>query len=111
LTKSGVDVELGLRSAKCQDSFQTLKDSFKTAPLLQHFDFQKPRILHVDSSKYALSAVLSHVNDKGWLKLVSFLSRKWMERQSSWQVHDQELGTIVEAFVKWQARLIDTKEE
>jgi hypothetical protein len=39
LTKSGVDVELGLRSAKFQDSFQTLKDSFKTAPLHQHFDF------------------------------------------------------------------------
>jgi hypothetical protein len=83
LTKSGVDVELGLRSAKCLDAFKTLKDSFMTAPLLQHFDFQKPRILHVDSSKYALSAVLSQVDDKGRLKPVSFLSRKWTERQSS----------------------------
>jgi hypothetical protein len=111
LTKSGVNVELDLRSAKCQESFQALKNSFTTAPLLQHFDFQKPRVLHVDSSKYALSAVLSQVDDKGRLKPVFFLSRKWTERQSSWQVHDQELGAIVEAFVEWRAWLINTREE
>jgi hypothetical protein len=83
LTQTGVDMEQGLCLAKCLDSFQLLKNSFCTAPFLQHFDFFKPRILHVDSSKYALSAVLSQKDTQGRLRPVSFLSRKWTEQQPS----------------------------
>ncbi|KAI7950664.1 hypothetical protein MJO29_009338 [Puccinia striiformis f. sp. tritici] len=110
LTKQRVDVTAELSSAKCHASFQSLKDSFKQAPLLQHFDFAKPRTLHVDSSKYALSAVLSQPDENGKLRPVSFLSKKWNENESSWQCHDQELGAIVQAFVEWRAWLIDTNE-
>ncbi|POV98898.1 hypothetical protein PSTT_14130 [Puccinia striiformis] len=110
LTKQRVDVATELSSAKCLASFQSLKDSFKQAPLLQHFDFAKTRTLHVDSSKYALSAVLSQPDENGKLRPVSFLSKKWNENEASWQCHDQELGAIVQAFVEWRAWLIDTNE-
>jgi hypothetical protein len=39
---------------------------------------------------------------------VSFLSKKWLENNYSWQVHGQELGEIVQAFLEWRAWLIDT---
>jgi hypothetical protein len=75
-----------------------------------HFDFFKSRILHVDSSKYALSAVLSQHDASGTLQPVSFFSNKWTEKESLWQCHDQELGAIVQAFVEWRAWLINTRE-
>jgi hypothetical protein len=110
LTRLDVDVASALLSAESRSSFESLKDCFRNAPLLQHFDFGKLRILYVDSSKYALSAVLSQKDDSGVIRPVSFLSKKWTDNESSWQVHDQELGAIVQAFIEWRAWLIDTKE-
>ena len=110
LTQEKQDAVAGLKSAECLSAFRVLKDHFKSAPLLVHFDFSKPRFLHVDSSKYALSAVLLQHNVKGRLRPVSFLSKKWTEKESSWQCHDQELGAIVQAFIEWRAWLIDTRE-
>jgi hypothetical protein len=59
LTQDKVDTVKELLSAESHDLFERLKLCFKSAPLLQHFDFAKARVLHVDSSKYALLAVLS----------------------------------------------------
>jgi hypothetical protein len=108
LTQEKQDAMVGLKSAECLSVFRVLKDHFKSAPLLIHFYFSKPRILHVDSSKYALLAVLSQHNEKGRLQPVSFLSKKWKEKELFWQCHDQELGAIVQAFIEWRAWLIDT---
>jgi hypothetical protein len=110
LTRSDVDVSSAIFSAELQSSFELLKECFRSAPLLQQFDFGKIRILYVNSSKYALSAVLSQRDDLGVVWPVSFLSKKWTDNESSWQVHDQELGAIVQAFIEWRAWLIDTRE-
>jgi hypothetical protein len=64
--------------------FEILKDCFKSAPLLSHFDFAKSRMLYLDSSKYALLAVLSQRDEKGKIHPVSFLSKKWGEKESLW---------------------------
>ncbi|PLW50812.1 hypothetical protein PCANC_14321 [Puccinia coronata f. sp. avenae] len=42
--------------------------------------------------------------------LFSFLSKKWSSKESAWQVHDQELGAVVQSFIEWRAWLIDTPE-
>jgi hypothetical protein len=39
-----------------------------------------------------------------------FLSKKWSKKESAWQVHDQELGAVVQAFIEWRAWLIDTQQ-
>ncbi|KAI7951025.1 hypothetical protein MJO29_009699 [Puccinia striiformis f. sp. tritici] len=108
LTKNGVDVGQGLKAKECLSSFSHLKSCFTRAPLLQHFDFAKKRVLFVDSSKYALAAVLCQPGVDGVLCPVSFLSRKLTPRESVWQVHDQELFAVVHAFQEWRAWLIDT---
>jgi hypothetical protein len=77
---------------------------------LIHFDFAKPRVLHINSLKYALSAVLLQEGLEGKIHPVLFLSEKWSNNEVSWQVHNQELGAIVQAFVEWRAWLIDTCE-
>jgi hypothetical protein len=76
---------------------------FQTAPLLVHFDFGKPRIIYVGSSKYALSAVLFQEGEDGKIHPILVLSKKWNKDKVFWQVHDQELGAIVQASVEWRA--------
>jgi hypothetical protein len=108
LTQEKVDMVSGLKSATCLTAFLVLKDHFCTAPLLRHFDFSRPRVLYVDSSKYALLVVLSQADNQGVLHPVSFLSKKWSKKQASWQCHDQELGVVFQAFIEWRTWLIDT---
>ncbi|KAI7946600.1 hypothetical protein MJO29_011127 [Puccinia striiformis f. sp. tritici] len=110
LTKNGVNVDQGLQTKECLSSFSHLKSCFTRAPLLQHFDFAKKRVLFLDSSKYALAAVLCQPGKDGVLRPVSFLSRKLTPHESIWQVHDQELFAVVHAFQEWRAWLIDTTE-
>lgn len=48
--------------------------------------------------------------DSQRLQTVSFLSKKWSEKESSWKCHDQELGlgVVVQAFIEWRAWPINT---
>lgn len=79
-------------------SFHRLKNLFCSAPFLLHFDFNLPRILQVDSSGYALSGILSQRSEAGDIKPVAYFSRKLNDTEKHWQVHDQELGAIVNCF-------------
>lgn len=74
ITHSNVDVVAGLSSPRCVSSFQSLIQAFSSAPVLSHFDFCKPRVLQVDCSGFALSAILSQPDASGILHPVSFLS-------------------------------------
>jgi hypothetical protein len=109
LKKEDVDVETGLSKAESHRAFESLKSCFKSAPLLCHLDFDNPHILYVDSSKYALLATLAQ-NVAGKIHPVSFLSKKWNKKELAWQVHNQELGAVMQAFIKWRAWLIDTNQ-
>lgn len=108
LTSKGVDVAQALLDPRCRQAFESLRTSFSTAPFLLHFDFDKPCVLQVDCSGFALLAILSQPNSKGELQPVSFMSRKLTKPERLWQVHDQELGAIVAAFEEWRAWLVGT---
>jgi hypothetical protein len=110
LTKERVNTTSGLLKAESRLAFTHLKDCFKSAPVLSHFDFAKPQILYMDSSKYSLLVVLSQRDNRGSIRPVSFLSKKWGEKETSWQVHVQELGAVVQAFIEWWAWLINTQQ-
>ena len=99
-----------LISAESRRYLETLKACFKGAPLLAHFDLSKRQILFVDNSKYALLEVLSQPDDLGAIKPVLFLSNKWNDSETSWQLHNQELGALLQAFVEWLAWLINTND-
>lgn len=75
-----------------------------------HFDFNLPRVLHVDSSGYAYSGILSQKGQDGKLHPVAYFSRKLTPTERHWQVHDQELGSIVACFEEWRSWLMGTNE-
>jgi hypothetical protein len=90
-------------------AFECLKSLFIKEPLLRHFDFGKPRVVHVDSSGFAIAAVLSQPDNKGNLWPFSYFSCKLTDRERSWMIFHLELLAIVEAFEEWRAWLMGTE--
>jgi hypothetical protein len=95
-----------LKSPDSLLAFNKLKELFTVNPLLLHFDFEKDKILHVDSSGYAIAAVLSQPDKDCELHPVSYFSQKLSDREREWQVFDLELLAIVSAFEEWRAWLM-----
>ncbi|POW12229.1 hypothetical protein PSHT_08173 [Puccinia striiformis] len=66
------------------------------------------RVIHVDSSGYAIAAVLSQPDKSGNNRPVSYFSRKLTDRERAWPIFDLELLAIVLAFEEWRAWLMGT---
>lgn len=113
LTQKEVDIEEGLSASATRICFEKVKKLFISAPLLLHFDFSNRRFLHVDSSGYAWSAVFSQPNDQNKLQLVAYFSKKikMAPNEVKWQVHNQELGAIIQLFNEWRTWLTGTDED
>ena len=63
----------------------------------------------MDSSGYAIAAVLSQPDLKGNDLPVSYFLRKLSDRERSWQIFDLELLAIVSAFEEWRVLLMGTE--
>jgi len=87
---------------KAGEAFQELKQRFTTAPVLNHFDMQKPVILETDASDFAIGAVLSQRDEEGRLHPVAFHSRKFQPAEINYKIHDKEVLAIVNAFKHWR---------
>jgi hypothetical protein len=85
-------------TAKAKEAFQELKTRFSTEPILVIFDPSKPSIVETDASDKAIRAYLSQANEKGKLRLVAYLSRKFTLAESNYKVYDKELLVIIESF-------------
>jgi len=70
-------------------TFEELKKRFTTAPILAHFDVQRPVIIETDASDFAIGAVLSQKNDEGKLHPVAFHSRKFQAMEINYEIHDK----------------------
>jgi hypothetical protein len=93
-----------------QAAFEELKQRFITAPILAHFDPEKPTILEADCSGYSLGACLSQVDRNGLLRPVAYFSQKLSPAQSNYEIHDKEMLAIVKAMEEWRSELVSTRE-
>ncbi|MBW0535601.1 hypothetical protein O181_075316 [Austropuccinia psidii MF-1] len=84
---------------------QLLKEAFTPAPILSHFNTSLPTIVETDASDYALGAVLSQVNDSG-KHPISFDSHKLLPAELNYEIHDNELLSIVWALTCWRAFIL-----
>ena len=91
------------------NALEELKTRFITAPILCHFFPDRETIVQTDASNFALGCVLSQFKDKR-LHLVAFHSRKWSDAERNYEIHDQELLAILEAFKEWPHYLVGTKD-
>ena len=89
-------------TTEAERSFQELKNRFTTAPILAHFDTQKPVIIKTDTSDFAIGAVLSQWDEDGRQHPVAFHSLKFQPVEINYEIHDKEILAVVDAFKHWK---------
>ena len=91
-----------------QEAFIDLLSAFEKAPLLRHFDPEKPIRLETDASKWALGGILSQLFDGRWHP-IAFHSRQFKGPELNYGTPDQEMLAIVESFKHWRHYLEGSK--
>ncbi|KID93943.1 retrotransposon nucleocapsid protein, partial [Metarhizium majus ARSEF 297] len=89
----------------CQEAFDTLKNSFTSAPILRHFDPTKEVFVECDASDFVSSGILSQEDDEGVLHPVAFMSKKYDPAECNYEIYDKELLAIVRCFECWRPEL------
>jgi hypothetical protein len=83
-----------------QTAFEQLKYALTHAPILAPPDFSKQFLVTCDASKFAIGAVLSQGEGKD-MRVVAYESRKMIDAETRYEVHDKELLAVIHALKKW----------
>lgn len=85
-----------------EKAFQTLKDLFTSAPILQIPNDVAPYRLEADSSDYATGAVLEQKGDDNLWHPVAFYSKSLNEHERNYEIYDKELLAIIRALEEYR---------
>jgi hypothetical protein len=83
-------------------AFRILKKAFTEAPILQHFNQQKPIILHTDASGLVITSILNQYDGFGILRPVNFYSQKGSPTGKNYDTYDPELWAILKTMKQWR---------
>jgi len=97
-----------------QKAFEEVKKCLCSKLILQRVNPDKPFVLRVDASQYAVGACLEQLIDEERMPTVedvraqktvpiAFVSRKLTEGQGKWVPREQETYAIIMALQKWQS--------
>jgi hypothetical protein len=86
-------------------ALQTLKRAFTEAPILQHFDAERPITLQTDASGFAIAGILNQFDGFGVLRPTSFYSRKCSPAEQNYDTYVRESLAIVVAMKQWRHQL------
>jgi hypothetical protein len=86
-------------------ALQKLKRAFTEAPILQHFDPEKPITLPTDASGFAIACIHNQFDGFRVLRPTSFDSRKCTRAEQNYDTYDRELLAIVVAMKQWRHHL------
>jgi RNase H-like domain found in reverse transcriptase/Reverse transcriptase (RNA-dependent DNA polymerase)/Integrase zinc binding domain/Retroviral aspartyl protease/Chromo (CHRromatin Organisation MOdifier) domain len=105
LTKDGVSFEW---LAQHETAFAKLKAAIAQGPVLILPNPSLPFVVHTDASGFAVGAVLQQDQGKG-LQPIAFLSKKMLDAETRYPVHEQELLAIIQALTAWRHYLHGSK--
>ena len=88
--------------SSCKDAFNSLKRTFISAPILTYWISDIQLIVETNALDYALTAILSIVNEDNEVDPVAFHSRTFTVAELNYDTHNKELLAIFEAFKIWQ---------
>jgi hypothetical protein len=91
---------------QCQRSFDTLRQSLISAPVLRHPDPLRPFILSTDASDLAIGAVLEQEFADGQLHPVYYASRHLTSAERNYSVHEREALAVVTFVKKFRCYLL-----
>ena len=78
-----------------------MKSAIVAGPILILPDPKLPFVINTDASGYAVGAVLQQDQGKG-LQPIAFLSKKMLDAETRYPVHEQELLAIIHALNTWR---------
>ena len=67
-----------------------------------HIDPEKPFTIEADASNFALGSILLQPGKDGQSHPVLFHSRKFIDAEINYEVHDKELLAVVDSFEQWR---------
>lgn len=85
-----------------KEAFQKAKDSVTREPTLAQHDPTKPTTIETDASDYAIGMVMTQPGPDGKARPIAFHSRKLVQAELNYDIHDKELLAIVVAFKTWR---------
>ena len=91
---------------RCERSFQTLKESLTSAPVLTLPNENEGFVVYTDASKLGLGCVLMQQG-----KVVVYASRQLKPHEENYPTHDLELVVVVFALKLWRHYLYGTRFE
>ena len=81
-----------------QKAFDYLRTAFTTAPILRHFDPERPTIIEADASDFTIGAVVSQVApEDGKLHPIAFYSKTLNTAKQNYEIYNKEMLAIVES--------------
>jgi len=83
------------------NAFNSLKKTFISTSILMYWIPNAQLIVETDASDYALTAILSIMNEENKVHLVAFHSYTLTVAELNYDTHDKELLAIFEAFKIW----------
>jgi len=86
----------------CCDAFNSLKKAFTSASILTYWTPSAQLIVKTDALDYALTTILSIVNEENKVHPVTFHSCTFTMAELNYDIHDKELLAIFKAFKIWQ---------
>ncbi|KAH0710891.1 hypothetical protein KY284_012318 [Solanum tuberosum] len=84
-------------SDECEESFQTLKESLVSAPILSLPDGLEGFVVYCDASRIGLGCVLMQSG-----KVIAYASRQLKVHEKNYPTHDLELAAVVFALKIWR---------
>jgi len=87
-------------------SFNEVKQSLTSAPVLALPDHTKPFSVVCDASDFAIGSALMQVDDSGRNRVISYQSRLLKAAEKNYPVHDKELLSIKYALLKFRVHLL-----
>jgi hypothetical protein len=93
----------------CEEAFTNMKKQIVEAPILVQHDPEKPTTIETDASDYAIGMRMTQPGDDGKPRPVTFHSRKLIQAELNYDIHDKELLAIVVAFKVWRVYLEGAK--
>ena len=95
-------------AAPQEAAFRQLKAAIAHEPVLILPDPKRPFVIHVDASGFATGAVLQQDQGHG-LQPIAYLSKKMLDAETRYPIHEQELLAIIVALKAWRHYLMGSR--
>jgi hypothetical protein len=92
-------------STACNRSFERLKKSFISAPILDHFDPERKVLVKTDPFNLFIIRVLLQYDNNNILHPVTYFSKKHSPGKMNYEIYEEEPLAIIWAFKEWQSLL------